>query len=184
MPVALEKTDRNLAEGTAFNPWRETSQPGIIPGPCIPSIAFEGYLGTSSYTMASQELPFKGSSRQETTNILVEIEETLKYIQNRYIMIPDVSDVRDYLIRYPDIITILAIACEAALERFAANAMVSLEVYHDPEIEDEYLTLYVRQQQYDADIMKKIKAVRAAYENMLVDKIGWLLLTTDFQPPR
>lgn len=177
MPVALEKAP-------TFKTWPETSQPEIIPRPCIPSIGFEGYLGTSSYTMASQELPFKESSLQETTNVLVEIEETLKYMQNKSIMIPDVSDVRDYLIRYPDILTILAIGCEATLERFATNAQMSLEVYHDPEIEDEYLSLYVRKEEYNENIMKKIKMIRSMYEDRLVNKNGWLLVTTDFQPPK
>lgn len=124
------------------------------------------------------------NSRKKDTDITVEIEETLNQISDISIIIPNASDVRTYLIHYPDIIDFLPSVCEKTRERFGTDAQLSLEVYHDPEIEDEYLTLYVRKQRYDKNIMKEIKEIRSMYENMLIDKIGWLLLTTDFQAPR
>ena len=61
------------------------------------------------------------------------------------------------------------------------NTQLSLEVYHDPEIEDEYLTLYVRQADYDEHVLSTIEDIRAGYEGELAGRSGWLLVTTDFR---
>jgi hypothetical protein len=60
-----------------------------------------------------------------------------------------------------------------------------LELYRDPEIDDEYLTLYVRQRRYDADkLLEEIEDLRAGSQAALRETSGWLLVTTDFRPPR
>ncbi|MDQ1327006.1 MAG: hypothetical protein QG641_286, partial [Candidatus Poribacteria bacterium] len=56
--------------------------------------------------------------------------------------------------------------------------------YRDPEIDDQYLTLYVRQSKYEETIMDKIEEIRLPYSDELADKTGYLLLTTDFQFPK
>jgi len=114
----------------------------------------------------------------------VQIEETLKHIQQDGIIIPKPAEVRDYLLRYSDLADLVLSVCQLTRQRFDSQAQLSLEVYHDPEIEDEYLTLYIRQQKYDENVMKGIKEIRANYEGMLAEKTGWFLVTTDFRPPR
>jgi len=99
-------------------------------------------------------------------------------------MVPQPAEVRDYLLRYPDMTDLLLSVCKMARERFGAPTQLSLEVYHDPEIEDEYLTLYVRQENYDEQILDKVESICAEYEKMIAGRSGWLLVTTDFQPPR
>ena len=114
----------------------------------------------------------------------VQIEETLKHIQQDWIIIPKPAEVRDYLLRYSDLTNILPFVCKIARERVGIYPELSLEVYCDPEIEDEYLTLYVRQQDYDEDILDTIEDIRAQYEAKLAGKSGWLLVTTDFRPSK
>jgi hypothetical protein len=91
--------------------------------------------------------------------------------------------VRDYLDRYPDITHLLPSVCSVTRERFGIGTRLSLEVYHDPEIDDEYLTLYVRQKHYDKQIMKTIEDIWATYDEELAERSGWLHVTTDFRPP-
>jgi hypothetical protein len=74
-------------------------------------------------------------------------------------------------------------AYDLAFSRFGSRAHLSLEVYQDPEIDDKYLTLYIRLQKYDSTVMKQIKEVRREYADMLKDASGWFLLTTDFKAP-
>jgi hypothetical protein len=57
-------------------------------------------------------------------------------------------------------------------------------MYSDPELADEYLTLYVRQEEYSADIMDRIDAIAAKHLAELDGANGHLLLTTDFRRPR
>ncbi len=66
---------------------------------------------------------------------------------------------------------------------FGDTAELTLELYHDPEIDDQYLILCVRQAAYEKHIMDRIEAVRARYRDALADKSGWLHVTTDFCPP-
>ncbi|HEX9666759.1 MAG TPA: hypothetical protein VGA95_09430 [Thermodesulfobacteriota bacterium] len=111
----------------------------------------------------------------------VQIEKTLNHLQESGIVIPKPSEVLDYLSRYPDIIGLLISVCELTVQRFDSQTRLSLELYRDPEIEDEYLTFYIRQQKYDENLMKRIEGIRANYEKMLVGMTGWLLVTTDFR---
>ncbi len=130
----------------------------------------------------------KYTNPQSSTDITSKIEEVLSELLLIPILIPQPDEVRSYLLSYPDIANLLPPVCEMARERFGKFVQLSLEVYHDPEIEDEYLTLYVRQEHYDEQIMDRIKEIRATYETEyeteLIDTAGWFLVTTDFYPPK
>jgi hypothetical protein len=63
------------------------------------------------------------------------------------------------------------------------EARLQLEVYRDPESEDEHLVLYARFPAYDETVMRKIGAARRQYRHLLRGKSGWFILTTDFQKP-
>lgn len=118
---------------------------------------------------------------EDTTS---QIKKVLNSLLKNRIVIPKPDEVRDYLMHYPDITGLLLPVCELTRQQFGSQVQLAIEVYHDPEIEDEYLTLYVRPKKYDADIMKRIKEIRAKHERKLVGKSGWFLVTTDFRPPR
>ena len=90
--------------------------------------------------------------------------------------------VREYLSLFADIADVASYAVEAARRRFP-NAQLVLDVYQDPEIDDEYLVLYVRMPHYDDSVMERIAAAEAEYLDMLADKSGWIQLTTDFRTP-
>jgi hypothetical protein len=118
----------------------------------------------------------------ETTAALP-IEPLLEQLRAQGIRIPRPAEVRDYLTRYPDVIASVRNASAVAVPAFAGKAVLSLELYVDPEIEDRYLTLYVRQNTYDQDIMERIERVWESYDCELDASSGWFLITTDFQPP-
>ena len=90
---------------------------------------------------------------------------------------------RDYLAEHPDVRQPLMTAWNAALEEFHADAEISVEVFSEPDEDDEYLTLYVRQEEYQDDILDRIDAVRMQLRRSPTANIGRILLTTDFQPP-
>ena len=78
----------------------------------------------------------------------------------------------------------LTLIGKVAANRFGGSAQLSLELYQDPEVEDSYLTLYVRQEPYDADILDQIEDVSRLFDAELATLSGWLLITTDFGAPR
>lgn len=100
------------------------------------------------------------------------------------IIIPRPLEVQGYLDRYSELCDILPAASRNVRERFDGSAQLSLELYRDPEIEDEYLTLYVRQEHYDSDILDELNGIAASFDGQLRLTPSWFLITTDFQPLR
>ncbi len=88
------------------------------------------------------------------------------------------------MIEYPDIIDFLLSVSDRVRKRFVSPDQLSLELYNDPEIDDKYLTLYVRQEHYGDSIMDVIDSISAEYEEELPGTSGWMIVTTDFAPPR
>lgn len=112
------------------------------------------------------------------------LESTLDDLASDWVHIPRRADVRQYLAKHPDMIALVGIVSRRTAQRFGEDGEVSLEIYKDPEFKDEYLTLNVRQWQYDQTVLDAINDLRTAYSGELAEKSGWLLVTTDFQAPR
>lgn len=89
-----------------------------------------------------------------------------------------------YLAQHPDARLPLMEVWSAALEEFRTDAEVSVELFSEPDEDDEYLTLYVRQEEYQDDLLDRIDAVRRQLRTSLVANMSRVFLTTDFQPPR
>ncbi len=54
----------------------------------------------------------------------------------------DWDAIRGYLEQYPDLAPLLLPISEAVRKEFGPEAELELEIYRDPEIKDEYLTLF------------------------------------------
>lgn len=117
-------------------------------------------------------------------DITTSIEEMLKYLALMKILIPKPDEIKYYLSQYPDIIDLIQCVCYETRNRFKLPTQISLELYSDPEINDQYLTIYIRQKEYEKDIMDKIEEIWTLYCNKLTEKSGYFLLTTDFQFPK
>ena len=124
------------------------------------------------------------SRRRESLQDPSQIESVLIWLSSRKVILAQWSGVRDYLTNHPDVVGLVLSVCEKASKRFGMNAQLSLEVYRDPEVEDAYLTFYVRQQPYDEKILDVIGEINREFELELADKSGWLVISTDFRPPR
>src|SRR5438132_4433559 len=99
------------------------------------------------------------------------------------VVIPRVEEVAAYLEGHQDLLDLVLLACQHAHSEFGGQAELSLELYRDPEIADQYLTLYVRQQVYDRHVMARIEDVRARYRDELSSRKSWFHVTTGFRPP-
>jgi len=114
----------------------------------------------------------------------IKIAQTLNLAQKDRVVVPRPDEVRSYLQNYPDIIDIIPSLCKKARKEFVLPTQLSLELYRDPEIEYEYLTLYVRQQNYATDILDKIDAISAEFDQAIAGKAGWLIMATDLCSPQ
>ena len=100
------------------------------------------------------------------------------------IVVPNSVEVGRYLSEHAGLSTVLPQICQRVREKFGPDAELSLELYRDPEIDDRYLTLEVRQDQYESDIMDKLDTLSEEFANELPQCSGHILVTTDFSPPR
>lgn len=94
------------------------------------------------------------------------------------------EEVRGYLDKHADMLGPVEDLCRAARQEFGPDAALSLALYHDPEIQDRHLVLYVRLTAYPSDTLRRIHAISDAHEARLCDASGSILLTTDFQRAR
>jgi hypothetical protein len=114
----------------------------------------------------------------------VTIESSLLFLQYYLgFKFPNPEEVIDYLQKHRGLYDTTLLACVLTEEKFGSYAQISLELYHDPEIDDQYLTVYVRQNEYEPDIIQKINAICKEYAPALTGDEGYILVTTDFHPP-
>lgn len=145
---------------------------------------FSGSLPANTDPAIQTEDNFISNGSAFDVALTQEIEKYLERIISFKINIPNPSEVRHYLLKYNDMTDLTYFVCQITRKMFDYDTQLSLEVFHDPEIEDETLTLYVRQEDYEEDITEKIEELDEEYGEMLMDKTGYLLVMTDFQKPR
>ncbi|HWE95342.1 MAG TPA: hypothetical protein VG269_15350 [Tepidisphaeraceae bacterium] len=109
------------------------------------------------------------------------MERAVREISN-FVRIPSRNAVYEYLGEFPDLVDAVVPICEEMRRQFPLPVGLSLEVYQDPEIDERYLALYIRAENYGREFLDRIEA---AGEKSLtpVTHGGRLDITTDFQPP-
>jgi len=111
------------------------------------------------------------------------VKEKINSLRTIEVILPHPSDVIDYVENHLDLVDVLYPIAEELSQSFGPEAELSLELYSDPEFDDRYLTFYVRQNEY-GDVLDKIDLVQQKFSPELEKKSGYLLITTDFRPPR
>ncbi|MBI4319480.1 MAG: hypothetical protein HY675_13415 [Chloroflexi bacterium] len=100
------------------------------------------------------------------------------------VIISNAEEVRNYLIIHPGLASVLPAVCETARRRLGDATQLSLELYHDPEIDYEYLALYARRKDYDTSLLTELRKIASEHRDQIDHAGGRLLVTTDLQPPR
>lgn len=111
---------------------------------------------------------------------LSEANESFTQIKRLKIKIPHEQEIWGQLVEIPQMAIQLSEACRLSRDEFP-DSELSLEMFYDPESEDQYPILYIRQQVYEKDIMSRIENIMEEFEWYFVTNMGWFLITTDFQ---
>jgi len=104
-------------------------------------------------------------------DLIIWLESNVK-INNR-------THIKNYLSLFSDLIDLIPIAVSVAKKHFP-EAHIVVDVYKDPEIEDSYIVLYIRLSQYDESFIERLAEAESEILPLLVNKSGWIQLTTDF----
>jgi len=114
----------------------------------------------------------------------LDVDACVATLHSMGVRVPQSGEVKAYLLAHADLLGALREIAGRTMARCAPRDEVSLELYRDPEAHDEYLTMYLRQRQYAADAWQLIEELGEATGALLAGSSGWVLVTTDFQPPR
>ncbi len=121
----------------------------------------------------------KKPTRMQGSNYLQEVDRVLSEIAAGGVAVEDRDEVRDYLMGCPDTLEVVEAACEETAKRFPKRMGLSLEVYHDPEVIDPHLTLYVRLDNYSGKSLRQIRTLASKYAHRLSDRSGWMVIFPD-----
>jgi hypothetical protein len=114
------------------------------------------------------------------TSIERRIEKNLQTLEKYGFYLEHIEDIKEYLLDYSDMIELIPVIANIIKSNFPDNQVV-FDIYKDPEIDDRYIVIYVRSKSYDELFMKKLEDVESEFLDYLVDKKGWIQLTTDFK---
>jgi len=113
-----------------------------------------------------------------------EVKDILENLKAMHVMIPESPEVSEYLLAHLDLSCLIPMICSKLIKTFSEDAKLFLEIYRDPEIHDEYLTIYIRKNKYEEMILDRIDEAMSEFESALGSASGWLLVTTDFLLPK
>ena len=113
-----------------------------------------------------------------------QITRLMSGIMNSGIFISNNWELISYLRQHPDMINAVNNIYESAKDTFGKEHELSLEVYHDPEEEDDHLVLYVRRAAYGDGFMDGIRTFRRQFHASLKRLSGRIHITTDYQSPK
>ena len=114
-----------------------------------------------------------------TESVVIGIEELMMYLA-RQVRIENPNLIREYLSQFTGLLDVIPKAVNAAKKHFP-EAQLVIDVYQDPEIADCYLVLYIRLKHYDDSVIERLEKAETKFLNHLVNKRGWIQLTTDFR---
>ena len=98
------------------------------------------------------------------------------------IRMPRREVVATYLGRHPDTVSVVASLAAALVREFEHEpAQIELDQYDDPEIDDHYLTFWVRLPAYDEAFMERLDKVSRTADDPLATSTGYVLITSDFR---
>jgi hypothetical protein len=86
-----------------------------------------------------------------------------------------------YLSKFPDTAPVASDLLRATRTEFP-QAEISLELYCDPEIDDQYLKVCVRLASYTRDFRKRLRSISATFDEERNTISGYVSLTSDYIP--
>lgn len=93
----------------------------------------------------------------------------MSQVEKQIVKLEEIDQIRSYLLQFPDLLDIIPKVIHSAKERFP-EGQLTLNIYQDPEIEDQYLVLYVRLEHYNKKTLERLEEAEAAFLEALAER--------------
>ena len=165
-----------------IEPWKPAEESGFN---CPSSESKAAKTNRAEATASSKHKAdcLKWENRHDWFAATSECDSAMEGLVQKGLRLVKSKEIKAYLLLLPDMIDIVSAVGKAVLKRFPQPSQVALELYQDPESVDQYLTVYVRQHNYDEKVLDVLEEVSAESEEARGRCSGWLLITTDFKRP-
>ena len=100
------------------------------------------------------------------------------------VLVRDGRELSEYISKYPQVGRAVIEVIPPLARAFSADSQVSLEFFRSQSEADSYPVFFIRQSNYQPDIMARIGDFLGRHEEHFSFSSGWLGVTTDFRPPR
>lgn len=151
-----------------------------VPSPSKPERRVGRFMWADPRGIVVSPLP-EWPAEDVTTSLTRQINDLLWRLRQQGVRLNRPEEIQEYLLLFPDTIEALEETVKCA-SKVLVEAQLGLEVYRDPEIQDQHLVLYARLKTYPENVMEQIRIAREKSRGYLLGKKGWLHLTTDFRP--
>ncbi|EKF49130.1 hypothetical protein H17ap60334_07428 [Thermosipho africanus H17ap60334] len=138
------------------------------------------FYDSSTYMQSFQRQIWPSSTKSTLTD---KIYSFISNVIQMGVHVEEDKKVSNYLLNFPDMQWVINIAIEV-VKRYLPGVKLFLDLYQDPEIEDKFLVLYVRTTNYNRDFIEKLRKAEEEVIKLLVDKQGWIQITSDFREVR
>jgi len=162
-----------------IDPYSHRSQPNAS-AIGWPGIMAQDVTPGSSNSLTYLRDPLPGWRLPPEAPVVTHIDRLMEVLAGK-VQFEDPYSIREYLLRFTDLLDVIPQAVAAAMKHFPEGQLV-MDVYQDPEIDDQYLVLYVRLKNYDK-FVERLEEAEAEFLDQLANKRGWVQLTTDFREP-
>jgi hypothetical protein len=140
------------------------------------------YVVQASVSVGLSDARLAWNQSLNTSAVTADIENALEWLQGEQVKLIKTDVIREYMRLHSDMVSAVDIIASLVRNRFGTDVELLLDVYDDPEIDDEYLRLRIRTTDYNSEFMNLIDTVDELVGPIVQHATGRLLLTTDFMP--
>lgn len=148
-----------------------------MPGPAVSLMARAKSNLAASVALPPRRNSMAESIRDRRSSALSALEE---WLQQNDVEVVRPEEVWDYLSRSPDTQRATRAAVVKAQALVPGRSRLHLEVYSDPEADDQYLSLLIRADDYPSTFHQILDEVQEEVLLALPAQAGWLVVSTDF----
>jgi hypothetical protein len=171
----VEDTARTTSVAHTKAKYRIFSAPDQIAGSSLPDIG-PIYKPKADRTKIS----IFPKTAQATFTQVNEVKSLIEKLKSLGVAVPVEKEVGRYLSKHKDMVNVIRDITTSAQKKFKGSTL-ALKLFKEPEINDEYLALYVSPKEYGEQTQNLLDEILDNFSEQISNKSGWISILTSFE---